>query len=57
MEPSRKKGFGKTEEADIGLKKLYKRAVPRWSLTYNPSIFAINLNLDRVFEQGMLNRA
>ena len=57
MEPSRKKGFGKTKEADIGLKKLYKRAVPRWSLTYNPSIFAINLNLDRVFEQGMLNRA
>ena len=29
-EPSRKTGFGKTEEADIGLKELYKHAVPRW---------------------------
>ena len=29
-EPRKKKGFGKTEEADIGPNELYKHAVPRW---------------------------
>ena len=31
-ESVKEKGFGKTEEADIGLKELHKRAEPWWKL-------------------------
>ena len=40
--PSRRRGFWKTEEADIGLKKLYMHADHRWKFgPVNPSLFSI----------------